>query len=66
MDRRIADLRVDYALHALDPTDVPADPIVAFRQWFDEALAAEVTEPNGMTVATVDHRGRPAARIVLL
>jgi len=66
MDRRIADLRTDYALHALDVGDVSADPIEAFRHWFDEALAAEVTEPNGMTLATVDGRGRPVARIVLL
>ena len=34
--------------------------------WFDEALKAEVNEPNAMSVATVDARGRPTSRIVLI
>lgn len=31
-----------------------------------EAVASQVPTPNAMTLATVDERGRPAARIVLL
>jgi pyridoxamine 5'-phosphate oxidase len=62
----IADLRQEYAKHKLDPDHVREDPIDQFREWFDEALEAEVEEPNAMTLATNDPRGRPAARIVLL
>lgn len=63
---RIADLRQDYARHSLDVADVAADPITQFGTWFDEALRAELPEPNAMTLATVRDDGTPDARIVLL
>ena len=66
MSRNIADLRRDYALAELDETSVNPDPIEQFHAWFDEAVKAEVPEPNAMTLATVDADGRPHARIVLL
>jgi len=62
----IADLRQEYAKHELDRDHVRADPVEQFETWFDEALEAEVKEPNAMTLATTDELGRPAARIVLL
>ncbi|PEN12298.1 pyridoxamine 5'-phosphate oxidase [Longibacter salinarum] len=62
----IADLRQEYAKHELDQDHVEDDPIQQFEVWFDEALKAEVEEPNAMTLATTDELGRPAARIVLL
>ncbi|MCU0626558.1 MAG: pyridoxamine 5'-phosphate oxidase [Gemmatimonadaceae bacterium] len=63
---RIADLRQEYARHALDVRDVATDPIAQFTTWFEEALAAQVPEPNAMTLATVRDDGTPDARIVLL
>jgi pyridoxamine 5'-phosphate oxidase len=42
------------------------DPIVRFLALFDEAKAVEPHDATAMTLATVDARGRPAARIVLL
>lgn len=50
----------------LDPVDCDPDPIVMFRRWFQEAVAYQLPTVNAMTLATVDDRGRPAARIVLL
>jgi pyridoxamine 5'-phosphate oxidase len=47
-------------------SEATADPLVQFRQWFDEAIRAELLEPNAMTLATVAPDGSPAARIVLL
>ena len=66
VDPAIADLRRTYARAALDEGDVDPDPIVQFRRWFEEALAARVVEPNAMTLATVDADGHPDARVVLL
>src|SRR5918998_3836383 len=37
-----------------------------FRGWFGEALAADLHEPNAMTLATATPDGRPSARVVLL
>ncbi|MEO8753856.1 MAG: pyridoxamine 5'-phosphate oxidase [Casimicrobiaceae bacterium] len=62
----IADLRTDYHGAPLDEHSVDRDPHRQFAQWFSAAVAAQVREPNAMTLATVDERGRPAARIVLL
>jgi len=63
---RVADLRKDYGRAVLDEREVADDPIVQFTRWFEEALKAEVNEPNAMSVSTVDERGRPSSRIVLI
>ena len=66
MDSSIADLRQNYTLAGLDKTDVDADPIEQFKLWFQQALDADLVEPNAMTLATATHDGKPTARIVLL
>jgi len=50
----------------LDPAECDPDPITEFRAWFAVAVGAQIPTVNAMTLATVDERGRPAARIVLL
>ncbi len=62
----VADLRKDYGQARLDESDVAGDPIDQFTRWFEEALKAEVNEPNAMSVATVGEDGRPTSRIVLV
>jgi pyridoxamine 5'-phosphate oxidase len=63
---RLADMRRAYARHSLDESDVAADPLVQFHRWFDDAVAAELLEPNAMTLATSSPDGSPSARVVLL
>jgi len=62
----ISDLRKDYTLAGLDETNSHPDPIQQFRLWFDQAVAANLPEPNAMTLATATPNGIPNARIVLL
>ncbi len=62
----VADLRKDYGQASLNETDVMDDPMLQFTQWFEQALKAEVNEPNAMSVATVAANGRPSSRIVLV
>ncbi|MBV9691340.1 MAG: pyridoxamine 5'-phosphate oxidase [Ktedonobacteraceae bacterium] len=62
----IANLRKDYTLHGLSESDVDADPFRQFQVWFNAALAANLLEPNAMTLATATKDGKPSARIVLL
>ena len=64
--KSIADLRKDYSRHSLTETDTLADPVEQFLKWFNEALAAEVPEANAMSVSTVDAKGRPSSRILLI
>ena len=48
------------------PDPLPDEPWTIFKRWFDRAHAEKVQpNPNAMTLATVDDRGRPAARVVL-
>jgi pyridoxamine 5'-phosphate oxidase len=62
----LAELRKNYSLGSLDEADIDRDPIRQFEKWFAQAVDARLPEPNAMTLATVDARGYPAARIVLI
>jgi pyridoxamine 5'-phosphate oxidase len=66
MSTSVADLRKDYSLKNLDEGDVDSDPLAQFSKWLDEAIRAEALEPTAMNLSTVDARGRPAGRIMLL
>ena len=62
----LARLRKEYTSAGLTESAADPDPIAQFRRWFDAALAADLHEPNAMTLATATPEGRPSARIVLL
>ena len=66
----LQDIRKSYDLGALLEADANANPIAQFEQWLAQAIAAQVAEPNAMTLATVgqDAQGlwRPSSRIVLV
>src|SRR3954469_5220404 len=59
-------LGAQYEGRPLDVAACDPDPLVEFRRWFQAAVEAQISTVNAMTLATVDERGRPAARIVLL
>src|SRR5262249_28208404 len=50
----------------LTPDSVDVDPIVQFRKWYDDAVAAGVRQPEAMTLATASTDGEVSARTVLL
>lgn len=62
----LADLRKSYERAELDETASDADPMLQFELWLQQALQAQLPEPNAMTLATVGHNGRPSTRIVLI
>ncbi|HEX4234751.1 MAG TPA: pyridoxamine 5'-phosphate oxidase [Caldimonas sp.] len=62
----IAALRKSYELAELDETASSADPMQQFERWLEEAIAAQLPEPNAMTLATVGADGRPSTRVVLI
>ena len=61
-----ADLRREYQLSGLNEAGLDPDPLKQFEKWFSEAIAANVLEPNAMTLATSSADGSPSARTVLL
>jgi pyridoxamine 5'-phosphate oxidase len=62
----IADIRKDYKVASLSESDVAPSPFTQFDNWLKEAIAAQLPEPNAMTLATVDANGRPSTRVVLI
>ena len=63
---RIARLRKEYVQAGLTEAGADPDPVKQFGLWFDEALAADLHEPNAMILATATRDGRPSARVALL
>jgi pyridoxamine 5'-phosphate oxidase len=62
----IADLRQNYTLAGLSETDAHSNPFQQFQIWFEQAVSAQLPEPNAMTIATINAEGKPSARMVLL
>jgi pyridoxamine 5'-phosphate oxidase len=62
----VAAARAEYSRGGLSEEDLLDDPVAMFRQWYAEAHAAGLHEPNAMVVSTADGAGRPSARLVLL
>lgn len=62
----VADIRQKYEKFELLEASLADTPLQQFTLWFNEALQAQVPEPNAMTLATTTAAGRPSARIVLL
>ena len=59
-------IREEYRKKVLSHQECNVNPIIQFEHWLDEAIKAQVNEPTGMNLATVNEDGRPSSRMVLL
>ncbi|MCX7993002.1 MAG: pyridoxamine 5'-phosphate oxidase [Fimbriimonadales bacterium] len=59
-------VRKSYELGELVEATAGDDPFALMQQWLEDALNADIVEPNAMCLATVDAEGNPDARFVLL
>jgi pyridoxamine 5'-phosphate oxidase len=64
--KNLADLRKSYEREKLDEADVAQDPLEQFTRWMQQAIDAQIPEPNAMTLATVSAENRPSTRPVLI
>jgi pyridoxamine 5'-phosphate oxidase len=62
----LSDFRREYSARGLHRAELDADPVGQFDRWFAQATELQVPEPNAMSLATVDKRGMPCQRSVLL
>ena len=62
----IADLRKSYERAELNEEASSATPGQQFSKWLEEAITAQLPEPNAMTLATVGSDLRPSTRVVLI
>lgn len=60
------DRRAEYDSEPFDVDTLAATPLEQWQRWYAEAVASGAPEPDAMTVATVDERGSPDARVVLV
>ncbi|MCL9685250.1 pyridoxamine 5'-phosphate oxidase [Legionella maioricensis] len=64
--RTLADIRRDYGELSLSEDSTSQDPIAQFKVWFEDVLKNEKNDPTAMVVSTVDEKGCPDSRVVLL
>ncbi len=62
----LSDFRKEYSAVGLHRNDLDDCPLQQFTRWLQQAIELQVHEPNAMTLATVDERGMPLQRTVLL
>jgi pyridoxamine 5'-phosphate oxidase len=62
----LSHLRENYSNEGLDESMVSPNPFAQFEKWFQEALQAQLPEPNAMVLSTVDFLNKPHSRTVLL
>jgi len=60
------ELRQEYTLKGLYRKDLNNNPFKQFEKWFNEALKANLIEPNAFTLSTVGRDLKPSQRTVLL
>lgn len=64
--RTLADIRREYGELHLSETEALDDPLAQFKSWFEEVLETERYDPTAMVLSTVDQKGLPDSRVVLL
>jgi pyridoxamine 5'-phosphate oxidase len=64
--KELQNIREEYSSKELLKSSLALNPISQFKDWFEEALSANIAEVNAMTLATCGTNGQPSARVVLL
>lgn len=64
--KTIADIRREYGDLSLKEEAMQACPLTQFKLWFEEVMLGEKSDPTAMTLSTVDAKGHPDSRVVLL
>jgi pyridoxamine 5'-phosphate oxidase len=63
----LSDYRKSYDKNQLLESEIPNDPFLLFKKWFQEVETSnEIIEVNAMTVASIGLDGFPKSRVVLL
>lgn len=62
----LSKMRQEYISKGLHREDLEDNPFKEFEKWFNQALEAELIEPNALTLSTVGLDLKPSQRTVLL
>lgn len=64
--KTIADIRREYGNLSLSEEEASNCPIAQFERWFAEVVKTEKSDPTAMVLSTIDEKGHPDSRVVLL
>jgi len=59
-------VRDELMAQGLTRAELHSDPLQQFQKWYEFAIATDLPEPNAMSLCTVNERGQPSVRTVLL
>lgn len=62
----LSEFRREYLKGGLSRSDLDRDPVVQFTQWFEQAQKTDIPDSTAMILATVNSKGQPSQRTVLL
>jgi pyridoxamine 5'-phosphate oxidase len=65
-DMQLEGRRREYRYGRLNRDSLQSSPFAQFSNWMATALKSDMPDPTAMSVGTVDEKGRPWQRIVLL
>jgi pyridoxamine 5'-phosphate oxidase len=60
------DLRKEFVSSKLNKKEVSKDPFNQLSIWLEDAISAQLPEPNAMILSTSDNSGKISSRVVLL
>ena len=60
------ELRAQLMADGLSRNELTTDPFHQFQSWYQQTLSTDIPEPTAMCLATVDGKGQPWQRMVLL
>jgi pyridoxamine 5'-phosphate oxidase len=61
-----SELRAQLMADGLRREALNTDPFYQFQSWYQQAMSTDIPEPTAMCLATVDNKGQPWQRMVLL
>lgn len=61
-----SELRTQLMANGLSRKELNTDPFYQFQSWYQQTLSTDIPEPTAMCLATVDDKGQPWQRMVLL
>ena len=63
--KTVKHIRRDFTYDTLDENEAPKNPLDLLHKWLEEAIKAELKEPNAFVLSTVNN-AQPDSRVVLL
>ena len=63
--KTVKNIRRDFTYDTLDENEAPKNPLDLLHKWLEEAIKAELKEPNAFVLSTVNN-AQPDSRVVLL